>query len=637
MPTKNPYSNPEYQRNRKRLLSSSPICAICQRQPATQADHIIERDAGGTDDYDNLQPVCAPCNARKGQRYATSKARRTKGQTPAIHLPTEGPRPVTRTQLKTAQRPTTKPSTPESPTPRKRRPKSTTVHARTDAKRFLGDDSYPERPNAGDVLPGTDLIGPDRPLHGELEGSPGLILPRLETARWGGDTFGPSVAGWAARHLGIDLMPWQVHALSGALEHDGGRLRHRVSGVSVARQQGKTVAQRALIGWWVTEGVLVRGGPQTVISTAHTLDLAAATFYELAPVLEEKFGFTCRWSYGRNEAVSPDGKTRWLVRAATPAGPHGRSPDLIVADELWDISSEVIDQGFLPSQRARPYPLASFWSTAGTESSTVMLRLREQAQRLIDTGERSTLHWAEWSCPPGVDIMGRPDLWPLANPAIGYTITAETLEAESRGPERSAFLRGMLNMWVSATKAWLPPGLWADCQTETPAADLPPATVLAVDSSPDGSRYVGVFAHPLPEARTVIRVGLTAVSELELWDKVAEILPAGCHLAVTPSLWETMPRTWDHRRTKVGYKELLKWTVTARAMILEGRVSHLGETQLAEHMNRAVAADTPQGIVLASRSSPGPIELARVAVFALVLASKVKPAGKPQIVTSRAI
>ena len=86
--------------------------------------------------------------------------------------------------------------------------------------------------------------------------------------------------------------------------------------------------------------------------------------------------------------------------------------------------------------------------------------------------------------------------------------------------------------------------------------------------------------------------------------------------------------------TIVGYAELIKWTAMARSMIVEDRVRHTGDIGLAEHMARAVSVKTNQAIVLSSQKSPGPIELARCAVFAIALESRPAIRNKPQIIFS---
>lgn len=43
------------------------VCAYCGGE-ATEADHIIPKDAGGKDELGNLVAACKPCNSRKGNR-----------------------------------------------------------------------------------------------------------------------------------------------------------------------------------------------------------------------------------------------------------------------------------------------------------------------------------------------------------------------------------------------------------------------------------------------------------------------------------------------------------------------------------------------------------------------------------------
>ncbi len=174
----------------------------------------------------------------------------------------------------------------------------------------------------------------------------------MVTAGLGGCSYGPAVAAWAQRHLNIELMPWQVTALSGQLAHDdNGDLVFRESLVSTARQQGKSVALRALIGWWLTEYAVVhRKSPQYVLSTANMLDRAEAIFNDLAFVLKESFGAKLLQALGRKSVQMPDG-SRWEVRAAS-SKLHGGSYDLVIVDELWNISPEIMDDALRPTMIA---------------------------------------------------------------------------------------------------------------------------------------------------------------------------------------------------------------------------------------------------------------------------------------------
>jgi 5-methylcytosine-specific restriction endonuclease McrA len=43
-------------------------CTACGRKAKLTRDHIIPLAAGGSDDITNIQPLCTPCNSRKGAR-----------------------------------------------------------------------------------------------------------------------------------------------------------------------------------------------------------------------------------------------------------------------------------------------------------------------------------------------------------------------------------------------------------------------------------------------------------------------------------------------------------------------------------------------------------------------------------------
>ncbi len=90
--------------------------------------------------------------------------------------------------------------------------------------------------------------------------------------------------------LGVELMPWQEMVLGDQLGlGPDGRPVFRQSVVSVARQNGKSVALKALVLYWLVEMPRLRGQQQTVLTTAHRLDLAAELFNQLAPILEAQF------------------------------------------------------------------------------------------------------------------------------------------------------------------------------------------------------------------------------------------------------------------------------------------------------------------------------------------------------------
>jgi hypothetical protein len=422
-------------------------------------------------------------------------------------------------------------------------------------------------------------------------------------------------------------MPWQLHCLDGLTAvDDQGKWLHRVGLISVARQNGKSLLSSALIGHWLTKETELRGQPQTVISVSHKLDLTAAQFSYLAPILEAHYGATVSWSYGRQRVIMPSGSV-WHIRAATPAAGHGYSADLITADEVWQISEAAIDDGLLPSQRARKNPLCLMVSTAGTQESAALLRWRDQGLRAIDSGKQTSLYFAEFSPPAALDPMTAA-AWEYANPALaGGLIDLDVIEGEALGPNRSAFLRASVNLWQAVTTGWLETGVFEALKTdELP----PPGGVLAIESSTDDSRYTAVRAVQVGN-KTHVTVAFTADSIAEVWRLVATEIDRDqtLRIAIIPSLEVHCPPEYERRRTIVGYRELLKWTAAVRAMIIEQRLQHNGELLLQQHVERAVLIKHQGSVALSSSRSPGPIEAARCMVWAAAIASRPHMLGKP--------
>lgn len=584
----------QYRANRAALLEGNPDCYWGCGNKATQADHLLEHDAGGDDSTANLVPSCARCNASRGATYVNRKtAARQQARNEAMNAP---------------------PKTTEKPI-------------------FLPNETTPSK-RLGSVSPKAELAGTgqDQSDYSRI----GRTQPRLETMRKGDSVYADLVREFASKYMKVDLMDWQLYALDGLFEADPdtGDLVNRAGLISVARQCGKTVLGQAVLGAWLTSIAKLRGKPQTVVNSAHELTLAVRQFEIVAPILQEYFGATLKRAYGRNTCEMPDG-SRWLVKAATPSAGMGLSADLIWVDEIYAVDDQVLAHSLRPTMKARNVrtaggsPIMMMTSTAGTEASIAMLRYREQGLQLIDEKRQGSFYFAEWSPPPGVDVMDT-RWWGWANPALGHTLDLESLLLDADHPDRSSFLRGSLNQFVNADACWLQPGQWDSCLSDIPG---PEGGWIAVDSSLDGSRYVAVRAATDDVGVAHVNVEFVVQSLAEM----QEALMTACAnpqvmLAVTPTLEHHVPLALKRRVKVVGYGELLKYTSLIKGMINDGRILHQGQSNLAEHMNRAVAISQQNALALSSKRSPGPIELARCTIWAAALASRPKQSGKPMLV-----
>lgn len=58
-----------WKKRRLKLLQKEPLCRVCAAKnltmPAQEVDHIIPTSLGGSNDDDNLQPICRKCHEVK--------------------------------------------------------------------------------------------------------------------------------------------------------------------------------------------------------------------------------------------------------------------------------------------------------------------------------------------------------------------------------------------------------------------------------------------------------------------------------------------------------------------------------------------------------------------------------------------
>jgi hypothetical protein len=593
------HASATYQRNRKLILSDNPPCHWCGINAATEADHIIETDRGGTSELDNLVPACRKCNATRGNKYRAARD-------------DQRARPKQKPKVTSA-----------NPTP-------ATVTEDEHSQRFFSEPTpVPVSPFS---LSESDSVRLSR-NEPELFGFAG-DQPRLETTAHSGCLdHSQEISDFAEKVLNVKLMKWQKRVLAGMTAYnivDGKEVWvHRVSYTSVARQNGKTVTIAALLGWFLCTQGKARGGKQLVMSVAHKLDLATVLFNYLAPILEAKFGATVIWSYGRQVLTMPDG-SQWMPRAATPGVGHGYSIDLCIVDEWWAVSEDAIDNGLMPAMRARKNPLLAGFSTSGDASSKSMLRWREQGLRAVDSGKNTALYFAEYS-PPVMDYM-TPEAWRYSNPALAEgLLDMSVIEAESQSPDRNSFLRASVNIFVQSQHSWIEPGQFTELGNNLP---MPKNGVLAIESAVDDSRYVGVRAVQDGQY-TRCHIAFVVDTIKEMWEAVALEIEQSpmLKLALVPSIDLHCPPIYAHRKTVVGHREVVKWTGAVRALIVEKRITHAGQAQLIDQVERAVAIKHNGVLTLSSTRSPGDISACRAMVFAVALASKPIFANKPTIVS----
>ena len=249
--------------------------------------------------------------------------------------------------------------------------------------------------------------------------------------------------------FGYSLLPWQEALFRHSLgETVDGLWSARRVGLIVVRQQGKTelLEARELFGLFELNEKIFHTAQQAKTATLswQTLRNRIEMYPDLSDLcMRPKNGgeeTSIRLTAGKGYM---DGERFVRYIARSPDSGRGfRDIDLVVCDEAYALSHT--EWGSLgPTQRANRNPQTWFTSSAGTEDSEMLTKIRETGIAQADPD----LLFAEWSLPEGADPTDRA-VWPIAQASLGAPFcTVRNLEAEFMGMDFVEFAREHMGMW----------------------------------------------------------------------------------------------------------------------------------------------------------------------------------------------
>lgn len=306
--------------------------------------------------------------------------------------------------------------------------------------------------------------------------------PRYATARTPErETLGRAAAR-IARVLGSPLMPWQKQVLDVALEVDGdGRLVYRDVVLTVPRQQGKSYVVLVLL----LVRALLQPRANAVYTAQSGLDARKKLAEDWLPAVQASpigSQVTAYLAPGRESLRLSNGSVVQLVASTAKAG-HGMSVDLGVMDEAFSYQDARTEQALRPAMMTRPDPQLWVVSTSGTPDASPYLFERVQAGRMaVEASLTSGLAYFEWSADDDADPAD-PETWRSCMPALGYTVSEDTVSAAQGSMARNEFSRAYLNRWVASMGE---PIIDLDVWTALaePDAPRPQSLILAADIAP---------------------------------------------------------------------------------------------------------------------------------------------------------
>jgi hypothetical protein len=262
-------------------------------------------------------------------------------------------------------------------THREERPSSTTKQHKESKH---APSPYSEIPSTSPNQQGLSENSSDYPTSGRIE-------PRLVTPVNAGESYGPSLTLWAKRVLNLDLMEWQKRVVNDALSlDDDGDFVFREACISTARQNGKSLVMRAVAGFMATEYAATRKEAQTIVIVANQKRRSMALFRDLVRDLEDKFLCKVRWQNGDERINFPDGSSIAVVAASAHA--HGMTASVLLVDEIWDISPEVVFTALRPSQIAVKNPMMMMFQRQATKAQQCSSSFESRAWQRLTQAEQ---------------------------------------------------------------------------------------------------------------------------------------------------------------------------------------------------------------------------------------------------------
>jgi phage terminase large subunit-like protein len=337
----------------------------------------------------------------------------------------------------------------------------------------------------------------------------GAVKPRLQSVPLKGETKLQDVKD-LCEIIGMPLLPWQEYVLKDMLTVDKtGAWVRKTNLLLIARQNGKTHLARMLI-----LAHLLKWDSKNILIMSSNRSMALDTFRQVAQVLENNdhlkgFVKQIRYANGTESIEMLDGR-RLDVVAATRDGSRGRTADFLFIDELREINEEGY-RAAIPTTRARPNSQTLLTSNAGDAFSLVLNGMRERA---LENPPKS-FGFYEYSAPQHCKITDRAG-WAMANPALSWTITEETLEeAVATSPIENTRTE-LLCQWISSLISPFPPNSIEDCSDATLTMYEGAYTVFAFDKSPSSRDAALIAGQLLPDGR--IGVGV-----LQTWESLVSV------------------------------------------------------------------------------------------------------------------
>jgi phage terminase large subunit-like protein len=328
-----------------------------------------------------------------------------------------------------------------------------------------------------------------------------------------------------AEMTGHPLLPWQRWLAIHALETiPGGDFRFRVIVVLVARQNGKSHANRMITLWR-----MYMEGTRLVLGVAQDVSLAREQWQMCLDTINETPDLAAELEQTRrvngDEWFKLAGGSRYKISAANRAAGRGLSIGELNIDELreqrsWDAWSAL-------SKTTMAVHDSQIWamSNAGDDQSVVLNQLREAAL----SGRDPSIGLFEWSAPDDC-ALDDVQAWRQANPGMGHTVSEAAIRTALATDPPAVFRTEVLCQRVEQLDGAIDLAAWRACEDPAGTMDEHRGRLTAcIDVARDGGHATLAVAARETDGRVRLEIvrawANTDELRAELPDLLARIRP----------------------------------------------------------------------------------------------------------------
>ena len=467
----------------------------------------------------------------------------------------------------------------------------------------------------------------------------GATEPRVHSPVLKGKTRAGEVLEMIDRLKMDPLMPYQKHVLNQMLMVDKkNNYRIKTALLLISRQNGKSFLGRVRVIWG-----MFYGGEKKIIIMSANRATSLMLFREIAWIIEstpelKAMTKAIRYANGGERIELLNGATLDVI-SDNSSSPRGRTADFLWIDEIREISEDGY-KAAVPVTRARANAQTFLTSNAGDHFSSVLNSLVERAKDYPP----ETYGYYEYSAPQYCKIdISSDSFWRTAvapsNPALGFTITKESIEEAIATNPIEQTRTETLCQWIDSLQSPWPHGILEETSDNTLEMTAGAYTVFGFDTSPSKRHGSLVAGQLLPDGRIGIGILETYSSQMAIDElKMAASIKAWCDLyhprLVCFDKYATQTIADRLKQSGVMVEDVSgQQFYKACGDLLEGlvnhRVVHNGMPELIQQFNNCAAKVNDSAWRIIKRKSAG--DISAIIGVAMVVSKLMLPEPKPQI------